>query len=48
MGNATFTWSSKKQSIVSLSTYEVEYITATSCVCHAIWLRKLLKDLQKK
>jgi hypothetical protein len=48
MGNATFTWSSKKQSIVSLSTYEVEYITATSCVCHAIWLRKLLKDLQKE
>jgi hypothetical protein len=48
MGNATFTWSSKKQSIVSLSTYEVEYITATSCVYHAIWLRKLLKDLQKE
>ena len=24
---------------------EAEYVAATSCVCHAIWLRKLLKDL---
>jgi hypothetical protein len=48
MENATFTWSSKKQSIVALSTCQAEYIVATSCVCHAIWLRKLLEDLQQK
>jgi len=24
------------------------HIRATSCVCHAIWLRKLMKDLQQK
>ena len=43
-----FTWTSKKQSIVALSTCEAEYIAATSCVCHVIWLRKLMKDLQQK
>nr|GEW90530.1 retrovirus-related Pol polyprotein from transposon TNT 1-94 [Tanacetum cinerariifolium] len=25
--------------------YEAEYITATSCVCHAIWVRSMLKEL---
>jgi hypothetical protein len=32
----TFTWSSKKQSIVTLSTCEVEYVATTSSVCHSI------------
>ncbi|KAK2984915.1 hypothetical protein RJ640_001268 [Escallonia rubra] len=41
----TFTWTSKKQSIVILSTCEAEYVAATSTVCHAIWLRSLLKEL---
>jgi anthranilate/para-aminobenzoate synthase component I len=48
MGETTFTWTSKKQSIVALSTCEAEYIVAASCVCHAIWLRKLMEDLQQK
>jgi hypothetical protein len=48
MGETTFTWTSKKQSIVALSTCEAEYIAAVSCVCHAIWLRKLKEDLQQK
>lgn len=38
MGNTVFTWMSKKQPIIALSTYEAEYMAATSCVCHAIWL----------
>lgn len=45
MGDAAFTWTSKKQPIVTLSTCEAEYVAATSCVCHAIWLRNLLKEL---
>ncbi|XP_068339218.1 uncharacterized mitochondrial protein AtMg00810-like [Pyrus communis] len=39
MGDTAFTWMLKMQSIVTLSTYEAEYVAATACVCHAIWLR---------
>ncbi|KAL5568431.1 hypothetical protein UlMin_025006 [Ulmus minor] len=45
MGDTAFTWMSKKQPIVTLSTCEAEYVAATSCVCHAIWLRNLLKEI---
>ena len=45
MEDTTFTWSSKKQSIVTLSTCEAEYIATTSCVCYSIWLKRLLKEL---
>ncbi|XP_059638620.1 uncharacterized mitochondrial protein AtMg00810-like [Cornus florida] len=45
MGNVAFIWCSKKQPIVTLSTYEAEYVAATSCICQAIWLRNLLKEL---
>ncbi|KAE8735514.1 hypothetical protein F3Y22_tig00000340pilonHSYRG00533 [Hibiscus syriacus] len=45
LGDTTFTWISKKQPVVTLSTCEVEYMAARSCVCHVIWLRRLLKEL---
>lgn len=45
IGNLGFTWSLKKQPIVTLSTCEAEYVAATSCVYQASWLRNLLTDL---
>jgi hypothetical protein len=37
---------SKKQSIVTLSTCEAEYVVASLGVSHAIWLRRLLQELK--
>ena len=48
MGNTTFTWLSKKQPIVTLSTCEAEYVTASWCVCHAVWLRRLISKMELK
>ena len=38
-------WFSRKQSSVSLSTAEAEYIAACSASCEAIWIRKLMSRL---
>jgi hypothetical protein len=38
-------WQSRKQSILSLSTVEEEYIATCSASYEAIWLRKLLTGL---
>lgn len=41
----------KKQPNVTLLTCEAKYVAASSCICHAIWLKKLLTDIlmeQKK
>ena len=40
-----FSWFSRKQSCVALSTAEAEYVAACSASCEAVWLRKLLFDL---
>jgi hypothetical protein len=45
LGSAMISWQSRKQSGISLSTAEAEYIVACSTSCEAIWLRKLLTDL---
>jgi hypothetical protein len=46
MGGAAFTWLSKKQPIVTLSTCETEYVAVSLGVSHAIWLRRLLQELK--
>ena len=45
LGDTAFTWMSKKQPIVTLSTCEAEYVAAITCVSHGIWLQNLLKEL---
>ena len=45
LGDCVISWSSKKQLNITLSTCETEYVAVTSCTCHAIWLRRLLKIL---
>lgn len=48
LGSRAISWSSKKQTIVTLSTTEAKFIAATSCACQAIWLRRILNELHFK
>lgn len=43
----TISWSTKKQTTVALSSTEAEYVSLSSSVCEAIWLRGLLKELNQ-
>ena len=45
MGDTSFAWSSKKQSIIFLSSCEVKYVVTNSIIYHLIWLRNTLKHL---
>lgn len=42
----TIIWSSRKQSLVALSTTEAEYVAATVVAKEILWLQKLLVDLR--
>ncbi|KAK8571246.1 hypothetical protein V6N13_103375 [Hibiscus sabdariffa] len=45
IGSTAFSWSSKKQQMVALSTCEAEYIADAACTCQAIWLKNILDEL---
>ena len=45
LGSGIFSWNSNKQEIVAQSTTEAEYVAVVLAANHAIWLRKILKDL---
>ncbi|XP_015163075.1 uncharacterized mitochondrial protein AtMg00810-like [Solanum tuberosum] len=48
MGSGAISWSLRKQSIVTLSTTEAEFVAAATCACQAIWMRKVLGEIQFK
>lgn len=48
MGTGAISWSSKLQSMVTLSTTEAEYIAATSAGQEILWLRNLFHELGYK
>lgn len=48
LGSAAVAWCSKKQNITALSSTEAEYISATSAACQAMWMRRLLEDMNEK
>ncbi|KMQ88773.1 integrase core domain protein [Lasius niger] len=45
--NGPVTWSSQRQSVVSLSTTEAEYIAASCAAREAAWIRQLLQDIEE-
>ena len=47
LANAPISWISKKQSTVPLSTSKAEYISGSLAVQEAIWLNRLLTNLEK-
>eukprot|EP00253_Pinus_taeda_P032914 PITA_32914 len=47
IGSGVVSWSSKKQPTVSLSSTESEYKALTNATCEAIWLRRIIADLEE-
>lgn len=47
-GSGIFSWVSKKQDTTALSSAEAEYVSASLGTCQALWLRKILEDLDEK
>jgi hypothetical protein len=46
LGECLVSWLKKKQSSVSLSTAEAEYIAATTCCTQVLWMKQTLTDIQ--
>ena len=46
LGTTPISWSSRKESMVALSSYEVEYVAACEASCQAVWLCSLMRELE--
>jgi hypothetical protein len=46
LGECLVSWIRNKQSSISLSTSEVEYIATTTCCTQFLWMNKKLQDMQ--
>jgi hypothetical protein len=46
LGECLVSWLSNKQSLVSLSTAEAEYIAVASCCIQVLWMKQTLIDIQ--
>ncbi|KAK1429967.1 hypothetical protein QVD17_12353 [Tagetes erecta] len=44
LGECLVSWQSRKQTTVSLSTGEAEYIAASSCCCQVLWIQHQMMD----
>ncbi|XP_049400004.1 secreted RxLR effector protein 161-like [Solanum stenotomum] len=47
LGSGMVSWNSKKQEVVAQSSAEAEYIAAVGATNQALWLRKILRDLEQ-
>jgi hypothetical protein len=46
LGGSPISWQSTKQKVVALSSCEAEYIAAATAACQAVWLARLLAEVQ--
>ena len=47
MGECLVYWLSKKQSSISLSIVEAEYIAVVDCCTQILWMKEALKNVKK-
>ena len=48
LGLSLCSWSTRKQSIVALSSVAAEYVAASRAATQAAWLKKILEDIGEK
>lgn len=48
LGSIAISWSSKKQASTALSSSEAEYMAVTSAAFQAVWLQRILEDMNQK